>query len=374
LKKGFSLPIWLAAAAKSAVKNLLGFPFVEFELIKNLDSDQKFSVKVYSVAIIHEKTHALAIAFADSGLGLDLTRNLEIWCIANFEKIHDKKLYKENLINIIPGEGVGINSSNQKICISDFAKKILKENLLDLIPVGYKLNLNIIFPKGKFLAERTSNKAFGIVEGLSIIGITAEAYDSASQEQLENAKAEVDLAVSNNSTEMITFVIGENGLDLAKKESIPTPVIKIGNWIGPLLVYSAVKKVKQVLLLGYHGKLIKLAGGIFHTHNHLADGRIEILVFLAFKAQLPNSLINMISLANSIEDALKIVEEHNLELANHLWIELAKAVELRSVKYIKKYIDSPIIIGSAIFDRNRKIRWKGNNGKSMFSKLRTFQQ
>ncbi len=374
MKKGFSLPIWLAAAAKSAVKNLLGFPFVEFELIKNLDSDQKFSVKVYSVAIIHEKTHALAIAFADSGLGLDLTRNLEIWCIANFEKIHDKKLYKENLINIIPGEGVGINSSNQKICISDFAKKILKENLLDLIPVGYKLNLNIIFPKGKFLAERTSNKAFGIVEGLSIIGITAEAYDSASQEQLENAKAEVDLAVSNNSTEMITFVIGENGLDLAKKESIPTPVIKIGNWIGPLLVYSAVKKVKQVLLLGYHGKLIKLAGGIFHTHNHLADGRIEILVFLAFKAQLPNSLINMISLANSIEDALKIVEEHNLELANHLWIELAKAVELRSVKYIKKYIDSPIIIGSAIFDRNRKIRWKGNNGKSMFSKLRTFQQ
>ena len=373
MKKGFSLPIWLAAAAKSAVKNLLGFPFVEFELIKNLDSDQKFSVKVYSVAIIHEKTHALAIAFADSGLGLDLTRNLEIWCIANFEKIHDKKLYKENLINIIPGEGVGINSSNQKICISDFAKKILKENLLDLIPVGYKLNLNIIFPKGKFLAERTSNKAFGIVEGLSIIGITAEAYDSASQEQLENAKAEVDLAVSNNSTEMITFVIGENGLDLAKKESIPTPVIKIGNWIGPLLVYSAVKKVKQVLLLGYHGKLIKLAGGIFHTHNHLADGRIEILVFLAFKAQLPNSLINMISLANSIEDALKIVEEHNLELANHLWIELAKAVELRSVKYIKKYIDSPIIIGSAIFDRNRKIRWKGNNGKSMFSKLRTFQ-
>ncbi len=374
MKKGFSLPIWLAAAAKSAVKHLLGYPFVEFESIQDLNSDQAFSVKVHSVANIQNKTHALAIAFADSGLDLDLTRNLEIWCIANFEIIYDKKLNTENLLNINPGDGVGISSSNKQICISDFAQKILRDNLIDLIPIGYKLNLNIIFPKGKFLAERTSNKSFGIVDGLSIIGTTAEAYDSASQEQLENAKAEVDLAVSNKSTEIITFVIGENGLDLAQKEKISTPIIKIGNWIGPLLVYSAAKNIKQVLLLGYHGKLIKLAGGIFHTHNHLADGRIEILVYLAFKVKFPNALIKRISVANSIDDALKIVEGYNIEMAKHLWLELANVVEIRSEKYIKKYIDSPIIIGSAVFDRNRQIRWKGNNGKSIFSKLHTLKE
>ena len=38
--------------------------------------------------------------------------------------------------------------------------------------------------------------------------------------------------------------------------------------------------VRDLLLLGYHGKLIKLAGGIFHTHHHLADGRLEVLVAL----------------------------------------------------------------------------------------------
>ena len=78
--------------------------------------------------------------------------------------------------------------------------------------------------------------------------------------------------------DLITFVIGENGLDLAKKYDLPFPIIKVGNWIGPLLVQAATQKVKKIILLGYYGKLIKLAGGIFHTHNHLADARIEILV------------------------------------------------------------------------------------------------
>ena len=54
--------------------------------------------------------------------------------------------------------------------------------MLELIPEGLKLRLEIIFPRGKFLAERTSNKAFGIVEGLSIIGTTAETHISASPE------------------------------------------------------------------------------------------------------------------------------------------------------------------------------------------------
>ena len=38
------------------------------------------------------------------------------------------------------------------------------------------------------LAERTSNKSFGIVNGLSIIGTSAETYSSASPDQLEEAK------------------------------------------------------------------------------------------------------------------------------------------------------------------------------------------
>ena len=373
MKKGFSLPLWLAASAKSAVKNLLGHPFEDFELIKNINSNEVFRIKIHSAAPLDQKTKSLAITFADSGLDLDLTKNLEIWSIAYFNPIDDDDPNTDK-INLIPGEGVGINSNTNEICISNFAKLILRENLFDLIPLGYRLNLKIIFPKGKFLSERTSNNAFGIVNGLSIIGTTADTYASASQEQLENAKKELDSTLVKQATEKITFVIGENGLDISKRECISTPVIKIGNWIGPLLVYAAAKNIKQVLLIGYHGKLIKLAGGIFHTHNHLADARIEILIYLAFKAKMPNAVIDKMSKANNLEEAFIIAENFNPEKANLLWNQIANNVELRSQIYINKYLDNKLLIGAVLFDRKRKIRWKGNNGQSMFSKLRTFEE
>ena len=81
---------------------------------------------------------------------------------------------------------------------------------------------------------------------------------------------------------------------MAKTYNVNLPIIKVGNWIGPLIVDAAIKNVKTVILFGYHGKLIKLAGGIFHTHNHLADGRIEILVYLAVQEKVPLKMLSLI--------------------------------------------------------------------------------
>ena len=363
--------MWVVASAKAAVKKLLNVPFENYEFIKIPNNDVK-KIKIHSAAFIKENNAALAITFVDSGLDLDLTNNLEIWVVATFVKIRNLESGSKEIIDLIPGYGVGINSNTNKICISDFAKKILEENLLEVIPEGLQLRLEIIFPKGKFLAERTSNKAFGIVEGLSIIGTTAETYISASPEQLKYAMNELNQAVSVSATDSITFVIGENGLDLAKKIDIPFPIIKVGNWIGPLLVHAASQKVKKILLLGYYGKLIKLAGGIFHTHNHLADARIEILVYLALKEKIPLKIINSFITSQTIDDAIKIVEGFNTEIAKKLISKISNQVEIRSKEYIQKYISSDIKVGVVLFDRERKIRSISPNSKKMFSKIITY--
>ena len=373
LKKGFSLPLWVAASAKAAVKKLLNFPFDNYELIKITNSNDVKKVKVHSAALLKKNNAALAITFANSGLNLDLTNNLEIWVVASFFQIKDLDTCPKALIDLVPGDGVGIDSNTEKICISDFAKQIIELNLLELIPEGLNLRLEIIFPKGKFLAERTSNKAFGIVEGLSIIGTTAEAHISASPEQLKYAMNELNNAVSLSGTDSITFVIGENGLDLAKKINIPFPIIKVGNWIGPLLVHAAKRKVKKILLLGYYGKLIKLAGGIFHTHNHLSDARIEILVYLAVKEKLPLKIINSFIKSKTIDDAIRIVEDFNIEVAKNLIFQISNHVEIRSMEYIQKYISSEIKVGVVLFDRERKIRSISNNSQKMFSTIFTFK-
>jgi len=367
LKKGFSLPLWVAGAARSALKKLVGLPFENYELIKIPNEKKEIKIEIHSVGLLKDDSHALGITFAKSGLDLDITQNLEIWTIVSLEKIAFNNPVQRIPINIIAGSGVGIKEDTSEICISDFAKEVLYENLLDIIPEGFNLKLEIIFPNGEFLAERTSNKSFGIGDGLSIIGTSAETYSSASPDQLEKAKINLAKLIKNDFKGEVVFVIGENGLNLAKSYNVNLPIIKIGNWIGPLLVDAAIKKVKTVILFGYHGKLIKLAGGIFHTHNHLADGRIEILVYLAFQEKVPLEIIVELSQLDNLENALLLLERFNKSLADKLFKNLSNTIEKRSYDYVNRYVKTDMEIASIIFDKKRKIRWSGTKGNNYIS-------
>jgi len=367
LKKGFSLPLYVAGAARSALKKLVGCPFDNYELVKIPNATKEVKIQIHSVGLLKGDSHALGISFAQSGLELDITQNLEIWTIASLEKISLKNPLQTNPINIIAGSGVGINENTSEICISNFASEVLYENLLDMIPDGFNLNLEIIFPNGKFLAERTSNKSFGIVNGLSIIGTSAETYSSASPDQLEEAKTNLAKLIKNDFKGKVVFVIGENGLNLAKTCNVKLPILKVGNWIGPLIVDAAIKNVKTVILFGYHGKLIKLAGGIFHTHNHLADGRIAILVYFAVKEKIPPEIIIKLSLLNSLEDALLLLEGFNKFKAEKLFKNLSNTIETSSLAYVNRYVKTDMEIAAIVFDRKRKIRWAGTNGDDYIS-------
>ena len=154
---------------------------------------------------------------------------------------------------------------------------------------------------------------------------------------------------------------------MAETCNVEFPIIKVGNWIGPLVVDAAIKKVKTVILFGYHGKLIKLAGGIFHTHNHLADGRIEILVYLAVKEKLPLEIIVQLTHLNTLEDALLLLEKFDKSIAEKLFQNLTNTIEKRSYDNVNRYIKTDMEIASIIFDRKRQIRWAGINGNKYIS-------
>ena len=52
LKKGFSLPIWVAAAAKSALKKLVGLSFENYELIKIPTEKKDIKIRIHSASMI----------------------------------------------------------------------------------------------------------------------------------------------------------------------------------------------------------------------------------------------------------------------------------------------------------------------------------
>ncbi len=374
--KEFTLPVWVVAAAKSATNTLVGNEFHDIESINLLNNSQSLSVPIASSAVLDNGTRALAISFCQSGLSLDITRGLEIWAYVQLAKKrsdNDIKIEADfpNWIDFHGGFGIGKFETSGQTCMSTFARELLCLNLYPLVPHGFSLKLEIVFPKGKALARKTSNEAFGVVDGLSLIGTQADAKTSASPDQLRKCIKLLQMKCLETTFDgSLTFVIGENGMDLAQKFGLPpNQIIKIGNWVGPLLVQAAQNGVKKLLLFGYHGKLVKLAGGVFHTHHHLADGRLEILTSIAVKEGIPFDLIQLISNSSSVENAMLELDSNHSQLVASIWGRMAEDIENKSIDYVNRYLSSSIEIGSVLFDRNRQIRWAGFKGLNQLNSL-----
>ena len=66
MKKGFSLPVWVAGAAKSALKKLVGIQFENYELIKIPNEKKEIKIEIHSVGLLKDDSYALGITFAKS--------------------------------------------------------------------------------------------------------------------------------------------------------------------------------------------------------------------------------------------------------------------------------------------------------------------
>ncbi len=372
----FTLPVWVVAAAKSATNILIGNEFKDTEIINLPNKEDSITVPISSSSLLDNGNRALAVSHCQSGLSLDVTRGLEIWAYIQFNQ--ETSLSGSRIKNGFPdwldfhaGYGVGKYESSGLPCISAFTRDLLCLNLYPLLPKDCSIKVEIVFPEGKDRALKTSNNAFGVVDGLSLIGTQAEVQISASPEQLKNCKELLQSKCSASGFNgCLTFVIGENGMDLALKFGLPArQIIKTGNWLGPLLVAAAENGVQKLLLFGYHGKLVKLSGGVFHTHHHLADGRLEILTSLAVREGISFDLIELISKSTSVENALLDLEAISSKEVALIWGRMAKEIEIKSQNYVNRYLSSSIEIGCVLFDRKRQIRWGGLHGKKQINSL-----
>jgi cobalt-precorrin-5B (C1)-methyltransferase len=389
-RSGYTLPVWLAAAACAAVAALRGEPWQAERWLELLEPAGLVPVPVRAAAALADGW-TLAESRCDPGDGLDLTRGLAVWALVRWlepspassgakggeDTRGEQQAEKEQQpdqdpwLQLEAGEGVGVIASSGQLCISAYARALLHANLRPLVPAGRRLQLRVVLPSGRQLAERTSNEAFGVVEGLALIGTQAASQASADPAQLQRTldTLAARLAAPDFGGELI-LVLGENGLDLAPRLGLPAELLlKVGNWLGPVLVAAGQGGVKRLLLFGYQGKLIKLAGGIFHTHHHLADGRAEILTALAALEGLGGPALEALHGAASVETALAELQVSHPELANRLRARLAATVERRTAQYLARHDAAGMEVGAVLFDRGRQVCAVGPIGAYWLNKL-----
>ena len=365
---GYTLPVFACASAIAALRHLQHEQSPKKVTVNLIEPPQPVDIEIEQVAKIGFDS-AIAITRSDPGDHLDLTRHTPIW--AKVTLICDRA----NQIKIDGGEGIGKHKGDRdRSAIYQYAQQLIQANLRPLLTNEQSVTVTIILPEGARLAKRTSNEAFGIVEGLSLLGTTGIVQPLTAPSQLDRYQSQIKAKAV--LFDCLVFCIGENGIDLAQKSGIdPQRIIKTANWIGSMLVTAAVAGVKSILIFGYHGKLIKLAGGIFHTHHHLADARLEIMTAYCAKLGLPHSQIQQIFHAPTTEAALELLrklDRHNL--ANWNWVDLvypevAQAIDTKCEDYVNKHTEQKLCVGSILFDRSRQVICQSKNAALLLSKL-----
>lgn len=335
-QSGYTLPVFATAAAKAAILGLADH-FVETVTL-NLEPTLQVQIPIAQVAKIDSRT-ALAICHSDPGDNLDLTDRTPIWVWVQQQPDTATQLILE------AGMGLGVKPDGSP-AIYRYAQQLLEINLTPLLHNCTRVKF--ILPQGQQLAQRTSNRAFGILEGLALLGTSGISQPLSAEDKLADFR--VDLQTKAKSSTKIAFHIGANSYQVACNLGFrPHQIVQTANWLGVMLVEAALLPIEQLTLVGYHGKLLKLAGGIFNTSSHLADGRSAILTSLAVDLDLPYPLIQKIRQAATAEAAANLITEAGYQ--QQFFAYLASQIQQRAAAYIFKYAARTLVPEIVLCDR-----------------------
>ncbi|MFN3361076.1 MAG: cobalt-precorrin-5B (C(1))-methyltransferase CbiD [Pseudanabaenaceae cyanobacterium] len=338
-RTGYTLPVFAIASAKAALLYLLGQKRNEVHLDLLTTTGE---IPIREIIPIDTVT-CLATTISDPGDNLDLTAGMTV---AAWVQISPRT--KDCLpIQLEGGEGIG-KTREGRAAIYRLTYELADANLLPLLPADRSLTVRFILPAGREIAKRTSNQAFGILEGLSLLGTTAIAQPLSVEDKLAELRQDLRQKAENNKA--IVFYIGANSYGVAQRLGYATnQLVQMANWVGVMLVEAALLGVESITLVGYHGKLIKLAGGIFNTSSHIADGRIDILVRAAVRQQLPLAVITQLEALPTADAVHQYLKAENYDRL--VFTDLAARISARAQEYIYKYTNRHVTVTTILCDR-----------------------
>ncbi len=168
----------------------------------------------------------------------------------------------------------------------------------------------IFAPEGEARALDTFNGRLGIRGGISILGTTGIVEPMSEAALLATIRLDIrQQAVGGPGTLVLTpgnygetFVRERLGLDLDR-------AVKCSNYIGASIDMAVEEGIREVLLVGHAGKLVKVAAGIMNTHSSVADGRMEILAAHGAACGAGPELVEQILESITVDQALEYMEQ-----------------------------------------------------------------
>ncbi len=324
LRSSYTTGACAAAGVKAALILLTTGTVVETVDITALDGTP-LTIPVARVEKLDGGARAEVIKF--SGDDPDITNGASVFTTV-------RKIFGNDII-FRAGIGVGhVTKPGLQLPVGEPAINPAPRKMIQSVAAEFNvdgLEVEISIPAGVELAKRTLNPVLGVEGGLSIIGTTGVLRPMSEDAFKNSLVPQIDVAKAAGFSELI-FVPGKIGETIARRIGFPEgAIIQTSNFIGFMLEAASERDVAKVILCGHIGKLAKVAAGVFHTHNRVADCRLETLAAYAAAEGLPAREVQKILDANTAEDAAQIIAANHLE---RVYKKIAARASLRAERYV----------------------------------------
>jgi len=312
LRTGFTTGTCAAASAKAAILSIIKQQQIQ-TIDVSLPKGNSIELKIHSCKF--NKNSSKCSVIKDAGDDPDVTHGAEI--------IVDLSLTdKADQIEIDGGEGVGVVTKPglgleiNKPAINPVPKQMINQNLKEvakdiLIKNGIKVIISV--PKGKELAIKTDNPRLGIVGGISILGTSGIVipYSTASFAASIRQNLDVSLALGDYTVVLTTGGRSEE----FSKTLVDLPehcFVTMGDFSGYTIQQCAKKGIKKAYVVGFIGKLSKMAMGIKQTHVKGSKVDMNFLADLAKNCGANEGLVNQVKQANTARHVKEIIQKNKL--------------------------------------------------------------
>ena len=342
LRNGFTTGSCAAAAAKAAACLLQSGKAPE---IIEITLPEGMSVGFDVVDPIMENGIASCSIIKDGGDDIDATHGLMICASLSLVSGTD--------IVIDGGSGVGratkpgLSVKVGEAAINPVPRKMITEAVRSVFPdKGVQVIISV--PGGEDIAKKTMNPKLGVLGGISILGTRGIVRPMSEQSYQESLIPQLNVVKAAGYSSVI-LTPGQMGESFAINNfAFPVhSIAQTSNFVGYMLDAAADAGFARIMLWGHHGKLVKVAGGIFHTHSRIADSRAEIIAAYAASAGCSAELVRNILATVTAEAAWTMLKERGL---SDVYGIIAERAAVRAYEYVREKI--PVDVTMLDYDGN----------------------
>jgi cobalt-precorrin-5B (C1)-methyltransferase len=353
LKYGITTGATAAAAAKAATIAALKDPVDRVVIPTPIGL--RFEIPVKSSQKLGADT-AQAVAVKDAGQDIDATDKMDITATV--------KITDDGKITITSGVGIGkVTKPGLQVPIGEGAinpvpRSMITEAVKEALPAGKGAEILIEAPEGANIAKKTMNAKLGIKGGVSILGTTGVVKPLSLEACRRSLVPQIDVALARGY-KRIFFVPGNIGERIAKQNfgAPEDAIVQTGDFVGYMLDKAVEKGVKEIIVLGHSGKLVKLAANIFNTHHKVGDARNEVISSYAAAVGGKQETVNELLSANTSDEATEILRGTGLLEATY------NRIALRVHQRVSDRVENKIKISVVIVAMDGKVLGMDENAR-----------